>query len=453
MALCILFMLPSCAQDEPSQRELRADANRIYFRSVLPGVTLSRAVEVTKLSTCQVTSFTPDDSTLIDPATGEMTTYFSDICFEDDGDGRFFSKGDDECMWPDATSKMHFFAYYPSVESMKKISGDTLFNLVNTSKLADGDTVIDYRIEKFRVSRDIANQVDFLTAYTTGSLLTDGDGIRLDFKHQLARVELTAWGANDKYDFEIAGVRIGNPLVEGDFNFSALTSHSGDVMPWLNTSGHQAPVEHIFNAGETVVVLSKNKDSHASEDKAVSIMGNAGAAMMIPVYTKIEAWEGKRDPATAAPGYFTDKMYFSVLLRVKNSDGEVAYPYLNSPEEMTVIYFAIVKDSGMINKRLYKIDGDYYTTSAKSDESRYTAADTEDICGFSWAALPVSAKWDAGKKYTYKLNYSDGIGWHDPADPEPGEPIIERGGIPFQVSVDEWLPADDYTPDINVPKR
>lgn len=465
LSLGSVLMLASCSQDELANREHPGDGNRIYFRSYLPTVTMSRAADASSssLSTCQVTCFNQDDKNLIDPVTGEMTPYFTDTRFEDDGSGRFFSTGEDECIWPDANSRLHFFAYYPSADSMKDVSGESFFNLVNASKLVDNKPVFDYRLENFRVAKDIADQVDFVTAYAAGTLAKNtenaenaesgSDGIKLDFKHQLARVELTAWGDNDKYDFEIAGVRIGNPIVEGDFDFSPLISSYDDAEYWQNVSGHNAPVEHIFNTGETIVLLSHSKESHNSEDKVASIMGKAGAAMVIPMQDRIEAWEGKDDPATAAPDYSTDKMYFSVLLRVKNSDGGVAYPYINASDEMTIIYLAVDKESGVVNKRLYKIDGEYYTTPEKSQDSIYKPASTEDACEFSWAALPVPAKWEAGKKYTYKLNYTYGIGWHDPADPEPGEPIIERGGIPFSVSVDRWISADDYTPDIDVPKR
>ncbi|MDE6694061.1 MAG: fimbrillin family protein, partial [Muribaculaceae bacterium] len=208
MVLGTLFMLSSCAENEPIDTQQSADDNRIYFRSYLPGITLSRSKDVTKLSTCQVTCFNPDDTTLIDSSTGELKPYFPDTRFKDDGTGRFFSNGDDECVWPDANSTMQFFAYYPPVDSMKKISGDTFFNLINHSGSADGATFLDYRLERFRVAKDIADQVDFLTACTSGSLSSNATtGIKLDFKHQLARVELTAWGASDKYDFEIAGVR------------------------------------------------------------------------------------------------------------------------------------------------------------------------------------------------------------------------------------------------------
>ena len=452
LALGSLFVLPSCSQDEPSKIEHPGDGNRIYFRSYLPAVTQTRAgvVSSDNFNTCQVTCFNPDNAELVDTLSGALTPYFNDVCFQKDASGRFLSQGDNKCIWPDAQSKLHFFAYYPSADSLKKASGSGFFNFVNASRLTEGKAVLDYRIEKFHVSTEIAAQVDFLTAYASGSLVENADkGIELDFKHQLTRVELSAWGANEKYDFEIAGVRIGNPLVEGDLNLSALSTSAS---PWLNTEGHQASVEHIFSTGEEIVVLSKSAASHASENEAASVMGTAGPAMVIPMSKRIEAWEGKKDPAIEAIPYSTDKMYFSILLRVKNKENEVAYPYPNDRDNMTVIYLAVDKD-GKVTKRLYKIDDTYYTTSEKSDAAKYTPTATEEIRGFGWAALPVAAKWEAGKIYTYKLNYSDGIGWHDPDDPKPGDPILERGKIPFDVTINEWTPAQDYDSDLNVPKR
>ncbi len=451
-ALCALAILVSCSQqDELEKREYHGDSKRIYFRSYLPAVTESRAqvLSSTNFNNCQVTAFNIDDDKLIHLPTGNMTPYFFDVCFSKADDGRFLPSEEDSCFWPDNESRLHFFAYYPSVDSMKQTVPDGYFNLVNSSKLIDDNPVFDFKINNFRVATDIAKQVDFITAYAKGTLAENANkGIELKFKHHLARVEIAAWSANEKYDFEIAGVRIGNPLVEGDFNLSS-TDNAG---PWENTSGNHGIIKHIFEPGETIVLLSKDADSHSSENDAVSIMGSAGAAMVIPMNERIEQWEGKNDPAITATNYSTDKMYFSVLLRVKNKDNEVAYPYSNDRDNMTVVYFAIDNDN-KITQRLYKIGDDFYTAPVKNEELRYTPADSEEICGFGWAALPVAAKWEAGKIYTYKLNYSTGIGWHDPADPKPGEPIIERGKVPFSISVEEWTPADDYNSDITVPKR
>ncbi len=455
-ALGSLVLFSSCSQEGPEEKP-SGETNRIYFRSYLPTVTQTRAGIITtgNFTTAQVTCFNPYDNDYIDPETGEITPYFEDVRFEKGDDDRFFSQGDNDCRWPGTESELHFFAYYPSAESMQKISGEEYFNLVNKSQTQTltGNPLFDYKMERFRVARDIADQSDFLTAYTTGTLTKNSDaGIKLDFRHQLARVELSAWSGSDKYDFEIAGVRIGNPLVEGDFNFRTLMLTTGQISPWQNT-GKQAPVEHIFGAGESIVLLSKSAGSHDNENSAVSVMGCAGPAMVIPMTERIEAWQGKADPdMDPAVTYTTDKMYFSLLLRVKNKAGEVAYPYPNDRDSMTVIHLA-VDTEGTVTKRLYNIDGKYYTTPAKDEETLYVPDENETICGFGWASLPVPAKWEAGKIYTYKLNYTEGIGWHDPADPHPGEPIIERGQIPFAVTVEEWIPAEDYNPDINVPKR
>lgn len=451
-ALVTLFMLPSCSQVEPAGSELREDGNMIYFRSYLPTVSRTRAVETNtgNFNSCQVTCYNPDDKTLIDPVTREISTYFHDICFVKDENDLFVSQSEDDCRWPDSRSRLHFFAYYPSAESMKEFTDDDeAFSFINHSRLADDTPVFDFQLKNFHVAREIADQKDFVTAYASGTLFdSNNTGISLNFKHQLARIEISAWSGGDKYDFEIAGVRLGNPMAVGDFNFSAITGNP-DQSLWANEA--QAIVEHIYSAGEKIVRIGRSAVDHKSIDKATSIMGTSGPAMVIPMPARIEAWEGKNDPNISLADYSTDKLYFSVLLRVKNKDGEVVYPYPNDRDNMTVIYFA-VDNTGTITKILKKTGDIYYSAD---DNTPYVPEATEQICGYGWASLPVAAKWEAGKIYSYKLNYSEGIGWHDPDDPNPGEPIIERGKVPFEVNVEEWVPANDeeYTPDLTVPKR
>ena len=455
LSLGTLLALASCSQENPGDGALRAEDNiednRIYFRSYLPSVTESRAgiVDTDKFNYCQVTCLNPDDDTLTDPTTGKMTPYFTDIRFAKEENGRFISQGTDTCKWPDSQSRLHFFAYHPSLTEMNHTGSGDYFNLINSSTSKDGNLTLDYRLKGFKVATEIAKQVDFLSAYASGSASESAtSGIALDFKHQMARVELSAWSGSDKYDFDIAGVRIGNAITEGDFHFP---NGLGEEYPWSGTEGKTAPVEHIFTTGESIVKLSKQSGMHASENDAASVMGSAGPAMVIPMKNRIEAWEGKSDPAISNIPYTTDRLYFSLLVRVTNLDGETVYPYPNDKDNIPQVY--LVVEDGKINRRVYRFDGTYYTSDHKDETNIYSPNANEEILGFCWAALPVAAKWEAGKIYGYKLNYSNGIGWQDPDDPNPGDPIIERGRIPFEVTVAEWTPAADYNPDLEVPKR
>ena len=58
-----------------------------------------------------------------------------------------------------------------------------------------------------------------------------------------------------------------------------------------------------------------------------------------------------------------------------------------------------------------------------------------------WAAVAIDTNWEAGKKYVYTLDFSNGAGVVDPEEPEnPGEPILGQP-IQFKVKVADWVPA------------
>ena len=68
--------------------------------------------------------------------------------------------------------------------------------------------------------------------------------------------------------------------------------------------------------------------------------------------------------------------------------------------------------------------------------------------------MPVDADWHSGNRYVYTLDYSDGIGLHDPDDPEPGKPISGKATISWGVSVADWdyaVKNEDFDPDITIP--
>ncbi|MDE5996984.1 MAG: fimbrillin family protein [Muribaculaceae bacterium] len=449
--LAVVLTLASCSQEGPSGSCLTADGERIFFRSYLPGISQTRTPVISNdnLTECQVTCLNPNDTSLINSDSGKMKPYFSDMRFEKDYEGRFVAQQSDTSMWPATRDRLHFFAYYPSAETMQTYIDSEKFKLVNRSKISDDETVIDYRLESFRVARNIVDHVDFIAAYSDGTQQDNGStGIDLNFRHHLARIELKAWSESIRYGIEIAGVRIGNAITEADFNFSTLSSVDGGE--WLNTEGHQSVVEHIFGEGENIVTLNRNPESQTDKDHAASIMGKARHAMVIPMKERIEAWGGLEDPGLAdTEQYSTDKLYFSVLLRVKNWADEVVYPYPDDQYEIPTVSLVVGKEGNVI-RRVYKKGDGYYIEDEENDDLKYNPTETEEIIDFCWASLPVAAKWEAGKIYTYKLNYTNGIGWHDPSYPVPGHPIIDER-VAVNVEVSDW--KEGTNTDVKVPRK
>ena len=129
------------------------------------------------------------------------------------------------------------------------------------------------------------------------------------------------------------------------------------------------------------------------------------------------------------------------------------YPYPDDPYGMKTEHYAVDRN-GTIIARLFTgaEEGSYFRDEQLSIP--YEATDGEEIKEFGWATVPVDADWAAGKRYVYTLNYSEGIGLHDPDDPEPGKPISGQATISWSVAVQGWDYAeknDDYDPDIDVP--
>lgn len=68
---------------------------------------------------------------------------------------------------------------------------------------------------------------------------------------------------------------------------------------------------------------------------------------------------------------------------------------------------------------------------------------------YDWAAVAINTNWEAGKKYVYTLDFSNGAGKVDPEKPDPdptdpfkpGEDILGKP-IKFTVTVTEWTSAD-----------
>ena len=57
---------------------------------------------------------------------------------------------------------------------------------------------------------------------------------------------------------------------------------------------------------------------------------------------------------------------------------------------------------------------------------------------YAWLAVPIDTKWEAGYKYVYTLDFTNGAGYSDPLDgPETGGTVL-GGAIKFTMEVNPW---------------
>ena len=146
--------------------------------------------------------------------------------------------------------------------------------------------------------------------------------------------------------------------------------------------------------------------------EAQSLMGGNDNWLMIP--QSLTAWDTSK---TDDQGF-----YLSVLLRITDKSGTVIYPQPKEGQEQSEVY--------------------------------------------AYSAVPVSATWAAGKKYTYTLKFfkdngGAGVTDPDPTNPDPdlpeGDPDVDPQPIPdepggggnimqgtifFTVNIEDWAPGD-----------
>lgn len=437
------------------------DDDGIYFHVSMSDVD-SRSVNTTAAGSLNdgfyASAICPED----DPA----KDYFSNLPVKplEDRPGYFgvFRTDEDllpqQCVWPTTRhgkqGRLKFFAFYPSRDSLKKgaEADDTFFALANKSKSGAAVTY-DYRMTNFKLHKDISRHADFVTATAEGSKAEHGEkSLNLAFEHQLSCVAFKAWGNFENTEIaeiEIVGVRIGNAITKSEFNFTEKPTNlaQGDatvngnwVAPQSKGVVEYGVVEYIFHEGESVVLLDGN--SYKTEAAATSIMGDGGWAMMIP--NDNTGWNRNNGG-----------LYFSVLLRVfgKEENRPLLYPYIEGTDMnsgttsigMNVVYFAVDKTSGRINKRLYRNREDKKFYEDPKFEIQHKKLSTENINNYGWAAIPLgNLRWKPGYQYTYLLNYSGGVGVEDPADLFPGKPIISKIMVGVTESGTPWHTVTDY---------
>lgn len=268
-------------------------------------------------------------------------------------------------------------------------------------------THTEQKIKSFAPAQDIADQKDLLIATNIGDKLTnEGIGVSLNFKHILSQIAVQAKCSNDKVRIEVLGVKLVNMATKADFTFPNTESILSMVIghdKWTNLQDANNHSKAYMIKGNSAVTLTAQSQS---------IMFGSKNFMLIP--QKLTAWDNNQPQ--------TPNAYLAVLCRISSLNG-------NNP---TLIYPQPT------------------STDAKTDK-------------YAFAAVGIDTSWEAGKKYTYTLNFcgpNGGAGFIDPNpsnpkdgnDPkvdltpvvngEAGDPIL--GPITFNVTVEDWteVPVD-----------
>lgn len=264
LAALATLALASCSQEEPlSGNQGRA----IDFRSSMD----SRATETTNANLTTIKAAAFMDNQLFFPA----------MDFTKGSDDFFTSTT--EYYWPGDNTELSFYAYAPA-------------DLNNVTLTADAKTVTD-----FSPAAELGDQIDFVTASATGTKgSNEATGVPLTFNHQLAQIEVRAKSDNDVYTFAISGVRIGEPVSNGSFDFTKSA--------WA------------LGTDNAIYTDTYDKAKVLTSD-AVSVMGNGGNAMILP--QQLKAWDPVSDASNASKG-----AYLSVKLTVSTTEtGVQVYPF------------------------------------------------------------------------------------------------------------------------------
>ena len=214
---------------------------------------------------------------------------------------------------------------------------------------------------------------------------------------------VTATASGKRTDNETKGVKLTFEHQLSQIEIKAKNSNTGYVYKVVGVRIGKPVSKGTFTFGaNTWALTTKEKANYEVEyattprtlaADAATMMGTANNnAMLLP--QQLVAWASATDKTNNANG-----AYIALKIQITTKDGARVYP-------------------------------------AKGD--------------YDWAAVAIGTNWEAGKKYVYTLDFSNGAGKVDPEKPQPvdptdpfkpGEDILGKP-IKFTVTVAPWTSAD-----------
>ena len=240
---------------------------------------------------------------------------------------------------------------------------------------------------KFFENAECKDHYDFLSAKATGTKQeNEKNGVALNFSHRLAQVELKVKSSNDRYKIQVGYASVN--CIQRSNPIYNLTNDTWSINP----------------KGDNAFGITLETPVEVTEE-AKSLTADYGNLYVVP--QKKAAWDNVNDPTNSQVGGL---MIISIQVR---ENGEL-----------------IIQED------------DFEITTGRFASANL--AFEEGLAVNAW--LPLDIDFEAGKKYTITVDFTDGLGyWGKSVPDQAGTPIL---GSPIKISsveVEEWVDGDDLS--------
>lgn len=328
------------------------------------------------------------------------SSYFENVKFSQDDNNKNLFSSSHSYYWPADGSNLKFFAMAPTTVlcegSTVAVQPGLSFNVVEGKVVG---TLAD-----FAPVSSIKNQQDILFATATGNRSTaSSSGVGLNFIHVLSQIEVRAFSNNTIYEYVVkGGVKLNGFGTKATYTLpTGVSSTSGTGAEAKGVWSVPTEKGRYINADYNVKAIIPN---NTEDPRYISLMGESGSthspAFVIP--QTLTGWDIVNNKSNGTN--HNDGAYIAVCIQVKKKvGGQIIFP-----------------------KKGTGTDG----------------AVTEN--DFMWVAVPVSMTLEAGKRYIFTLDFTDGAGNIDPEEGDANGAGDSALGAPikFNVTVADWVNID-----------
>lgn len=385
--------LASCSEEETVSRNHESD---ITFRAAVNLGGTSRGLDT---STDNLMKFYV---TAVEPERHE--NLFTHLLFKWNEEKEAFVS-DTVYQWS-KNLELDFYAY--GYYTGNKMTHPTADNNVFGEVTLDTD---QQTFNNFSPQREIADQVDIVTATAHSGQTALNASVQLTFDHILSEVQVVARCSNPAHTVLVKAMSLGNITSVGNYQFGSPNNPGSGAGQW--TVGAEK-TSYTIKLPEPVDLSTVTFDHNCKDTKEPSYydlnrLSTNGYALLIP---------------QGLSTFNSDNQYWSV-----DEEG-------NNPADKTLAsaqYIALlIQVWGMENGEKSALK--YPVTTAHQ-------ADTD---GYGWAYIPIHTDkvpdWKMGYRYIYHLDFSKGAGYNPDGDP------ILNGDIQFTATVNPWSVVDIFKP-------